>query len=170
MATGKQILNKQLIALTNGKKVGEVKDLYLDDKLTKIVALYLGAEGLINKKHFAMTRANVQVMGIDAWLVTDSTAIPAETLPDADRLILMSDVRGREIFTEGGTKIAAVEDLIFDDDGDIVGFALNKIMVQGPLAERKAIARSAISTIGSNSSAMTTDLAKAEAAQVPAQV
>ncbi len=170
MATGKQILNKQLIALTNGKKVGEIKDLYLDDKLTKIVALYLGAEGLINKKHFAMARSNVQVMGIDAWLVTDSTAIPAETLPDADRLILYSDVRGREIVTEGGTKIAAVEDFIFDDDGDLVGFALNKIVVQGPLAERKAIARSAISTIGSNTSAMTTDLANAEATQVPAQV
>ena len=155
--------------MTNGKKVGEVKDLYLDDKLTKIAALYLGAEGLINKKHFAMPRSNVQVMGVDAWLVTDSNPIPAETLPDAERLALMSVVRGREIVTEGGTKIGAVEDFIFDEAGDVVGFTLNKIVVQGPLAERKTIARSVISTVGSQSSAMTTDLGKAEATQVPGQ-
>lgn len=167
MATGKQIQNKQLIALTNGKKVGEVKDLYLDEKLTKIVALYLGAEGLINKKHFAMPRSHVQVMGVDAWLVTDSNAIPSETLPDADRIVLMSEVRGREIVTEGGTKIAAVEDFIFDEHGDVIGFSLHKFMVQGPLAERKTIARSAISTIGGMSSAMTANMTQAEATQVP---
>jgi len=108
-------------------------------------------------------------MGVDAWLVTDSNPIPAETLPDAERLALMSVVRGREIVTEGGTKIGAVEDFIFDEAGDVVGFTLNKIVVQGPLAERKTIARSVISTVGSQSSAMTTDLGKAEATQVPGQ-
>lgn len=171
MATGKQILNKQLISLTDGKKVGEVKDLYFDEKLTRIVAIYLGSEGLLNKKHFALNRATVQVMGIDAWLVTSGdVSIPAETLLDADRLILYSDVRGREIVTEGGTKIGAVDDVLFDDDGDVVGFALTKIEVKGPLADRKTIARAAVSTIGSNTSAMTTDMAQAEATPVPANV
>ncbi len=169
MAAGKQILNKQLIALTDGKKVGEVKDLYFDEKMLKVVAIYLGAEGLINKKHFALERAKIQLMGIDAWLVSDSASIPAETLPDADRLIMYSDVRGREIVTEGGTKIGAVDDVLFDADGDIVGFTLSKIEVKGPLADRKVIARSAISTIGGKESAMTTDLGQAEATQVPAQ-
>lgn len=170
MAAGKQLLNKQLISLTDGRKIGEIKDLYLDEKMSKIVAVYLGYEGLINKKHFAMDRAHVQVMGIDAWLVSSGAAsVPAETLPDADRLILYSDVRSREIVTEGGTKIGAVDDLLFDADGDIVGFALGRIVVQGPLAERKTIARSAISTIGSATSAMTTDMANAEATPVPAE-
>lgn len=167
MAAGKQILNKQLIALADGKKLGEIKDLYFDDKMQKIVAVYLGSEGLLNKKHFAFERANVQVMGIDAWLVTSSEAVAAETLPDADRLIQYSDVRGREIVTEGGTKVATVDDVLFDAAGDIVGFALTKIVAQGPLAERKTIARATISTIGSSTSAMTTDLAKAEATAVP---
>lgn len=169
MAAGKQFLNKQLISITDGKKLGEVKDLYFDEKLMKIVAIYLGSEGLINKKHFAMDRANVQVLGVDAWLVTTSeVSIPAETLPDADRLILYSDVRGREIVTEGGTKIGAVDDVLFDEDGDIVGFALGRIEVKGPLADRKMIARSAISTIGGKESAMTANMAQAEATPVPA--
>ena len=168
MAAGKHILNKQLIALANGNKIGEVKDLYFDDKMVKVVAVYLGSEGLINKKHFALDRANIQVMGIDAWLVTSEQSVPAETLPDAERLIQYSDVRGREIVTEGGTKIAAVDDVLFDAAGEIVGFTLTKIVVQGPLADRKTIARAAISTVGSNTSAMTTDLAKAEATAIPA--
>lgn len=168
MATGKQILNKQLISLTDGKKVGEIKDIYFDEKLTKIVAIYLGSEGLLNKKHHALLRDNVRVMGVDAWLVSSSdVSIPAETLPDADRLIMYSDVRGREIVTEGGTKIGAAEDVLFDADGDIVGFALGRIEVKGPLADHKMIARSAVSTVGSNTSAMTANMAQAEATPVP---
>lgn len=169
MATGKQLLNKQLIALTDGKKIGEIKDLYFDEKLTKIVAIFLGSEGLINKKRHAMLRDHVQVLGIDAWLVNGTDiSIPAEDLPEADRLILYSALRGREIVTEGGTKIGAVDDVIFDAAGTVVGFALNKIVVQGPLAERKVIAREAISTVGSLTSAMTADMAKAESLPVAA--
>jgi uncharacterized protein YrrD len=168
MFTGKQVLNKALISLTEGKKLGEVRDLYFDEKLLKIVGVYLGSEGLLNKKHFAVERDNVAVMGIDAWLVkTSDVSILAETLPLAERLILYSDVRGREIMTEGGTKIASVEDVLFDADGDIVGFALGRIEVKGPLADRKTIARAAISTIGGKESAMTTDMAQAEATAVP---
>lgn len=168
MAAGKQLVNKQLISLTDGKKIGEIKDLYFDEQLSRIVGIYLGSEGLINKKHFAMDRGDVQVLGIDAWLVKASdVSIPAEDLPGADRLILYSGLRGREIVTEGGTKIGAVDDVLFDTEGVIVGFALNKIVVQGPLAERKVIAREAISTIGSQSSAMTANMALAETVPVP---
>lgn len=171
MATGKEILNKQLIALTDGKKIGEVKDFYFDETVTKIVAVYLGSEGLLNKKHFALDRARIELMGIDAWLVSGGDEpTPAEMLPDAERLIMYSELRGREIVTEGGTKIGAVDDVLFDADGDIVGFALGRIVVQGPLAERKTIARSAISTIGGKESAMTTDMAQAETTIVPTQV
>lgn len=168
MFTGKQLLSKQLISMTDGKKIGEIKDLYFDEKLTKIMGIYLGSEGLINKKHFAMDRSNVQVLGIDAWLVTSSDVmVSAESLPDAERLIHYSALRGREIMTEGGTKIGAIEDVLFDTDGEIIAFGLGRIVVQGPLAERKVIAREAISTIGGVGSAMTANMALAETTLVP---
>jgi sporulation protein YlmC with PRC-barrel domain len=168
MTALKLILGKPLISLTDGKKVGEVKDLYFDEKLEKIVGVSLGSEGLINKKYFAVDRANVTVMGIDAWLVTSSdVSVAAEMLPEADRLTLYSVVRGREISTEGGTKIGAVDDVLIDGDGNILGFTMTKIVVQGPLAERKTIARSVISTVGGTTSAMTTDLGKAETTPIP---
>ena len=49
----------------------------------------------------------------------------------------------------------------------MLGFALQKVYVQeGPLAERKNIARSAIVDVGSKDTPMLTVLAQAEAANI----
>jgi hypothetical protein len=44
MRLGKDLLDKPIISLTDGRNVGKVKDLYLDEQLEKITALYLGSE------------------------------------------------------------------------------------------------------------------------------
>lgn len=171
MPTGKQAQNKPLIRLTDGKKIGEVKDLYLDEKLTKIAAVFLGTEGLINRKSLAVAREAIQLMGVDVWLVKTADAATApENIPDSATFVLLSDLRGREIVSEGGTHIGSVEDVIFDSDGDVLGFALGKIQVKGTLAERKAIARSAISTIGGKTAAMTVNMTQAESTPVPEEI
>lgn len=171
MPTVKQSQNKPLIAVTDGKKIGEVKDLYLDENLKKVAAVFLGAEGLINRKSLALAREAIQLMGLDAWLVKTSDAPGAfENIPDHATFVLVSDLRGREIVSEGGTHLGAVEDVIYDGDGDVLGFALGKIQVKGTLAERKAIARSAISTVGSKTAAMTANMTLAETTEVPAEI
>lgn len=167
MPTGKQVQGKPLISLTEGKKVGEVKDLYLDETINHITGVFLGSEGILNRKSMATPRDAIQLMGIDAWLVKESNVVVApETIPNAATFLLLSNLRGREIVTEGGTKIGAVDDVIFNMDGTILGFALNKIEVKGPLADRKTIARSAVSTVGGEKSAMTANMAQAEATDV----
>lgn len=171
MPTVKQSQNKPLIAVTDGKKIGEVKDLYLDENLKKVAAVFLGAEGLINRKSLALAREAIQLMGLDAWLVKTSDAPGAfENIPDHATFVLVGDLRGREIVSEGGTHLGAVEDVIYDGDGDVLGFALGKIQVKGTLAERKAIARSAISTVGSKTAAMTANMTLAETTEVPAEI
>lgn len=168
MATGKQAQGKPLISLTDGKQIGQVKDLYLDETLSQITGVYLGAEGLIKRKEMAVPRASIVLMGIDAWLVTDSNVIVApEDLALHETFLLIGALRGREIHTEGGTKLGVVDDVIFDTEGQVLGFALGKVFVQGTVADRKTIARSAISTVGASTSAMTTDMAKAEGTQLP---
>ncbi len=167
MPTGKQSQNKPLISLTEGKKVGEIKDLFLDETLNKLTGVFVGSEGLINRKNLAIDRAAVQLIGADAWLVTDSHVVIApEGISNSASFVLLNDLRGREIVSEGGTNIGAVEDVIFDHNGTIQGFVLGKIQVKGTLAERKAIARSAISTIGGKQSAMTANMALAESTEV----
>ncbi len=159
--------NKPLISVTDGKKVGEVKDVYLDKDLSKVVAVFLGKEGLINRKTWVIDRAHVPVFGIDVWLVagSDKTAT-LETLGGAETFMLLSDLRGREVQTGGGTKVGTIGDVVIDAQGFVKGFVFDKVLVQGPLAEARMIARAAISILGSKTTPMITELEQAEKLKV----
>jgi uncharacterized protein YrrD len=168
MPPSKDHHNTPLISVTNGRKLGEVKDLYLDANLSRVTAVFVGKEGLLSRKSLAVDRARVQVIGVDAWLVSGADAVTElGSVPGSDLFIQVSALRGREIQTDGGTKIAAVDDVILDPDGNVIGFTLGRLFVQGPLAERKTIARAAISSFGSKDAPMITVLAKAESLDAP---
>ena len=169
MISAGQHQSKLLISITNGEKLGEVKDLYFDSELTKVTAVLTGSEGgLFSRKDLAITRPDIQVYGVDAWLIAGvNTVMRLENIADVDTFVTLSDLRGREIQTEGGTKIGTVSDVLLDVEARVLGFALQNVYVQeGPLAERKNIARSAILDIGSKDTPMLTVLAQAEAANI----
>jgi sporulation protein YlmC with PRC-barrel domain len=164
----KDLSNKPLIAITDGKKLGEIKDLYLDQDMRSVAAVFLGREGLVNRKTLAIARSAVQVFGMDAWLVSGSDVVTEqENLPESGTLTLLGELRGREIQSEGGTKVGEIEDVILDDQGRVLGFALGRVYMQGPLSERKSIAREAITNLGSRKNPMTTVLEKAESLAIP---
>ena len=168
MLTAKQQQNKPLISITDGKKLGEIKDLYLDQGLKSVAAVFLGTEGLVRRKSLVLDRAAIQVLGTDAWLVADSDRVTElSTLAEANTLVLIGELKGRAIETEGGTKIGTVEDVILDENAYVVGFTFGRVHVQGPLAERKTISRVAIKNVGSKDSPMTTILARAEEFLIP---
>lgn len=158
---------KPLISVTNGRKVGEVKDLYLDAQCTRVTAVLVRQEGLLNRKTFAVDRAQVQVLGEDVWLVAGpDVVVELGAIGGSGLFIAVGALRGRELHTDGGTKLAVVDDVILDAAGNVIGLALGKLFVQGPLAERKTLARSAILNLGGKDAPMTTTLAKAEAQDV----
>jgi sporulation protein YlmC with PRC-barrel domain len=164
----KDHLNKPLISITDGKKLGEIKDVYLDQDMRQVAAVFLGKEGLVNRKTLVMARSAVQVFGIDAWLASGSDKVmEEEDLPESGTFTLLGELRGREIQSEGGTKVGVIEDVILDDQGGVLGFALGRVYMQGPLAERKAIAREAITNLGSKNKPMTTVLEEAESRTLP---
>jgi uncharacterized protein YrrD len=164
----KEHFNKPLISITDGKKLGEIKDLYLDQDMRQVAAVFLGKEGLVNRKTLVIARSAVQVFGIDAWLVSGSDKVmEQEDLPESGTFTLLGELRGREVQSEGGTKVGAIEDVIFDDQGRVLGFAFGKVYLQGPLSERKAIAREAITNLGTRNKPMTTVLEEAESLVLP---
>lgn len=168
MIIGKQHRNKPLISLTDGKHVGEVKDFFLDPQLKQLSAVFTGKEGLLSRKTFAVARGSIKVLGIDVWLVGGpDVVVNVDTLEGNDDFIKFDDVRGREIATEGGSKIAVVDDVLFDVDGKVLGFALSKVLVPGPLSERKAIHRDAISSCGGEKIPMVTVMNQAESLVIP---
>jgi sporulation protein YlmC with PRC-barrel domain len=163
MITSKELSNKPIISITDGKRLGEVKDLYLDQDLRQVAAIFLGKEGLINRKTLVIPRGVVQIYGIDVLLVSGSDTISGlEAIPESGTLTLVGDLRGRELQTEGGTKVGVIDHVILDHEARVLGFGLGKVYAQGPLAERKTIARDAILNVGNAQEPMTINLAQAE--------
>lgn len=168
MLTSKEITNRMVISINEGKKLGQIEDVYLDLDFRHVVGIYLGSEGIIRRKDKAILRSEVQVLGVDAWLVTNADVIvPLSTIPDSATFTLVNNIRGREIQTDGGTKLGVIEDVILNLDLDVLGFQLGKVYVQGPLAEKKAIVRDAVIDTGSKDRAMIVDLVVAESGTIP---
>jgi sporulation protein YlmC with PRC-barrel domain len=168
MITSKDHSNKLLVSITDGKKLGEIKGLYLDLDMHHVAGVFLGTEGLIKRKALAIPRSAIQVYGMDVWLVAGSdTVITLEEIPDSATFTLVSDLRGREVQTEGGTKLAVVEDVVLDNETRVLGFTLGKVYAEGPLAERKTIVREAITDFGNEDKPMTAILAQAESQIIP---
>lgn len=167
MIEAKEHSGKLLVSLTDGKKLGKVEDLYLDSDARRVVSVFLGTEGFISRKALAIARGDVRVVGVDVLLVAGPDVVQAlESIPDSATFTRVDDLRGRDVQTEGGTRIGVVEDVLLDDEMRVLGIRLGKVFVQGPVAERKAIAREALTSLGSKDVPMTAVMEKAESMDV----
>lgn len=167
MIASREHLNKPLISITDGRDLGEIRGLYLDADMHQVAGVFVGKEGIINRKTLAVTRDEILVYGVDVWLVSGPDVVkPLDEIPESAAFILVSDLRGREIQTEGGTKLCVIDDVILDSEARVLGFTLGKVFAQGPLAERKAIVREAITHLGSKEQPMTAELAMAESQSI----
>lgn len=149
MRKTKEFQGKLLISITDGKNLGEVKDIYLDKDCTEVVAVYLGKTGLISRKAQLIHIDQIRLFGVDAWLVNGSDKVTnKDEVAGADQFLLADDLRGRMIQTDGQTKIGTVGDFLVDEKLKVLGFALDKVHVEGPIANAKAIARAAVTSVG----------------------
>lgn len=163
MRLGKDLVGKQIISVTDGRSLGNAKDIYISSDLTDITGIYLGSEGLIKRKHFLITRADVVVFGIDAILVRTSDVIAEENdLPESVAWVRLSKLSKREVDTPGGTKVASIGDIILGEQGNITGFALSRVYVEGPIEKNGTIPRTAVIDTGGEDGVMTIDLTRAE--------
>ncbi|MEM7336239.1 MAG: PRC-barrel domain-containing protein [Chloroflexota bacterium] len=163
MRYGKDFNKKLIISISDGRQIGQVKDLFLDDDLRMLTGIYVGSEGLIRRKSMLIPRESVVVFGIDAVLVKNAEVIKDSTeLTESEQWVRLSKLKGRPIDTPGGTKIGTVGDIIIGEEGNITGLALSKVEVEGPIAEKGLVERSTLIDAGSVDGVITIDLTKAE--------
>ncbi len=166
MRLGKDLLNKPIISVTDGRNLGAVKDIYLDSQLEQITGIYTGSEGLVRRKHYMIPSESVVIFGIDTILVKNRDVIVLEDeRPEAVAWVRLSKLKGRQVDTSGGTKVATIGDIIMGENGEVTGFSLSKVYVEGPVAERGRIQREAMLDPGNEDGVLTIDLTKAEGAQ-----
>lgn len=167
MRLGKDLIGKPIITIDEGRHIGKVKDIYLDDNLYWMTGVFLGKEGILRRKENLIPRESVVVFGIDAILIKDSTTLTDSRETNIDDWQKLNDLRGRAIDTPGGTRLAAVGDVILDGEGRITGFSLSKVSIDGPIARNKAISREVVIDNGNVDGVMTIDLGRAEQLGVP---
>lgn len=168
MPLGKELLNKPIITIDEGRLLGRVQDVYLDEALQSVAGLYLGSQGLIKRRAQLIDREDIVVFGVDAILARTADVITDDhEHPLSKRWTRREEVTGREIDTPGGTKLGIVGDVLVDEDGTVLGFALSRTFVEGPLAARRAIDRVFILDTGEEDGRMTADLAALEHSLMP---
>lgn len=163
MRLGKDLTGKPIISVTDGRLVGYAKDLYINKDLYWVTGIYTGSEGLIGRKDKLIQRDHVVVFGIDAILVKSADVeTDNKELDDVDDWQRLDKLRGRGIDTPGGTKVGTLGDIIIGEEGDITGFSLSRVHVEGPVADNGTIPRDAIVDTGRVDGVMTIDLQKVE--------
>jgi sporulation protein YlmC with PRC-barrel domain len=168
MRLGKSLIGNPVFGIADGRKLGQVKDLYLDDDLTTVVGLFLGREGLLRPTPLFIERTDISLFGMGVVLAeSTATVYEGDEAPEPPGWLRLDDLRGREVQTPGGTKIGRVGDVALDEAARITGFSLTNLSVRGPLAETATVAREAVVEVASAEDVMTIDLAKAEQATLP---
>ncbi len=163
MRLGKELIGKPIYSVTDGRQVGTVKDLYLDLEVGILNGIFLGSEGLINRKSRVIDRDNIVVLGIDAVLVSGSDVVTDNVeKPEVEVWLRRKTFQGRRVETSGGTKVAIVGDVLLDEEANVIGLALSQVEVRGPLSEKPIILKSAMTSTGGKEGIVTIDLAKAE--------
>lgn len=162
MRSATSLTGKRIISMDNGSDLGTVKDAYFDAGIDSVVALFLGNEGLWSRKATLIPRSAVTLFGNDAILVTQSDVVTDSTQVDITLWVRRDRLPSRLITSTGGTKVATISDTLIDDQGNVKGFMLAKVFVDSPATEGRFIPRDVVLDVGSATSPMTIDLAKAE--------
>jgi sporulation protein YlmC with PRC-barrel domain len=169
MRLGKSLIGNPVFSITDGRKLGQVKDLYLDDDLTAVVGLYLGREGLLRPTPLFIERADIALFGMDVILTEEgATVYEGDQAPEPPGWTRLAELEGRQVDTPGGTRIGKVGDVALDEEARITGFSLTSLSVKGPVAEAEGVPRSAVVDVGSVDGVMTIELARAE--QTPLEI
>ncbi len=163
MRLSKDLVNKSVVSIDEGRVVGQVKDVYFSADLSRMIGIFLGKEGLIRRKSLIVPVDAVVVFGIDAVLIKTASALTDnKMLTEAEQWIRLNDLEGRDVDTPGGTRVGTIGDVILDEEGRVDSFYLSRVLVEGPLAETKQIDRRAMIDSGQADGVLTIDLPRAE--------
>ncbi|HEY1409092.1 MAG TPA: PRC-barrel domain-containing protein [Promineifilum sp.] len=170
MRLGKELLNKPIYTIDEGRMIGKVQDLFIDDSLEVVLGVFLGSQGLVRRKSQLIRSGDIVIYGVDAVLVANGGVITDDSaLPAAKEWLRREKLIGREADTPGGTRLGVLGDVTVDATGRITGFAMSRVYVEGPLSEKRFVARSVVLDTGSQDGRMTVDLARLEASLVNAE-
>lgn len=138
-----------LVTIEDGEKIGEVADMLFDPQALRIAALTFTKGGLLNRETFTLPANQVRVWGKDVILVNRPGELQSVNTQQQQNWVKLSDqLRGRYVVSTDGTRVGQVNDVLIDDQGQLAGYDLSQVFIEGPLAEAKRIPVEATSSLG----------------------
>lgn len=141
---------KKIVSVTNGEIIGEVVDVLVDPQARRVAALVTSRGNLFRRETQMLANEDISVIGKHVILSNRPDVVRnSEDIAGRDHWIAVSDhLRGNDVVTSDGTRIGRLQDIIVDPHGEIVGYALSNITVEGPIADNKQIPANSIQSFG----------------------
>jgi uncharacterized protein YrrD len=131
-----KLIGNPVIGITRGEMIAEIEDLQIDPNTLSVAAAITSKGSLINRQIEAIPATQVKVWGQDAVLVKHPDAsVKEEELKGRDGWLSASDdIRGYEVVAEDGTRIGTLGDMVLNTEGQIMGYEMADVAVEGRVA------------------------------------
>jgi uncharacterized protein YrrD len=146
----KNMIGNPVISLTNGEKIAKVEDVNIDPNTLQAAAVLTSKGTLLNREMEGIPAMQVEVWGQDAVLVKRPDAIvKEEELGDRSGWLSASDdISGYDVVGEDGTRIGTLGDIVFDGQGQLMGYELADVAIEGRIAVSHWIDAKATRSLG----------------------
>jgi uncharacterized protein YrrD len=126
MIRGRDILRLPVITRDMGKRVGQVEDLIIDRKGSRLLGIVVGEKGLLGSTR-VVAWSGILVPGIDAVIIdSESSVVKASAVPEIEEVLERGFVlEGTSIQTTAGRELGRVENVFVDRaTGVVQGYEL----------------------------------------------
>lgn len=126
MVKASDLLGRQVVSREEGRTLGRVRDLVVDDSGKRVLGLVV-AEGMLRGAKVAQWQA-VQAVGPDSVVLdSERSVVPAGQVPPIKKVLdRKTRIRGLKLQTTAGKEIGRIEDFhIQESDGSVLGYELS---------------------------------------------
>lgn len=138
MRFSRDICGLPVIHAANGRELGKVRELLLDEYGRSVVAFLVEGSGWLPQRRLFSFR-DIVGLGNDAVMVSRDGKPPAGEPPLYDERPT-SRVLGMRVISADGNEIGIVEDILFEEEtGRVTGWRLSTGLIDDILAGRKVM-------------------------------
>jgi uncharacterized protein YrrD len=134
--TSQKLIGNPVIGITTGEMIAKIEDLQIDPNTLSAVAAITSKGTLLRREVEAIEAAQVEVWGQDAILVKKPDVIVKEGEQSGRDgwLSASDDIRGYEVVAEDGTRVGTLSDVVLDTEGQIMGYEMADVAIEGRVA------------------------------------
>jgi uncharacterized protein YrrD len=142
MRRGREIVGLPVIKLSTGKELGLVADLFWNHDQRKIKAISLDTGRVVSVVE-PISVGDIAFMGQDAVTVSGEATTGGNADSDSDKSI--GTVAGVMVVTDTGRNLGTLQDLVFDDNGELlVGYEVSGGLVGDFISGREVLPPDAV--------------------------